>query len=134
MKIGFIKKNGGFFPVTNQDLEDFAKISEGKQTILDVKITRNVLLFRKYWALMRMVLENTEGFRDKEHVSHSLLIATGYCDQRVLRDGTSYVTPHHINWESCSPEKFDEIWDKIIPYVMEALKVTEQEINDNLVF
>ncbi len=134
MKISFIKKQGSLHPVTPSDIESFNKFPEGFQCVLDVKKTRNPALFRKYWALCRMVLDNTEGFRDVEQVSHSLLIVTGYCDQRVLRNGEAYVTPHHINWESCTAEKFEGIWNAIVPYVCEQLGNTEQEINDNLVW
>lgn len=134
MKISFMKREGALYPVTEWDKEKFKGIPNGLQTVLDVKKKRNVRLFRKYWALCRMIYHNTDNFRDVHHVSDCLLIATGYYDTMTMLSGDFYVKPHSIAWESCSSEKFEEIWEKVLPLAEKALGVSREEIDDNLVF
>lgn len=136
MKIGCIKKSDALYPVTPNDIEEFAKIPNGLHTIIDVTAKRNVLLFRKFWSLCRLILDNdpSGNFRDVHHVKDSLMIMAGYYDQCWLFDGTFYLRPQSVSFESCSDEKFQDIWKKILPHVMNFLGCSEAEINENIVF
>lgn len=133
-KFSVIHKSGAWHPVTPHDIEVSNKYPDGLQTVIDITGKRNVKLFRKFWSLCRMILDNGENFRDVHHVKDSLMIMAGYVDQAWNFDGSFYLRPHSISWESCSDEKFQEIWDKILPHVMNFLGCSEAEINDNLIF
>jgi len=135
-KFSVIHKDGGWYPITPHDLEISNKYPAGLIDVIDITGKRNVLLFRKFWSICRMIYDNDKGgkFRDIHHVKDNLLILAGYVDQCWLMDGNFYLRPHSVSFESCSDEKFKEIWTKILPHVMNFLGVTEEEINDNLIF
>ena len=136
MKIGMMKKNCGMFPITASDIDKFAKYPDGLQDVIDITGKRNVKLFRKAWAIARLILANDhlDNFRDEHHVIDSLLIITGYYMQMWNFDGSTYPKPDSISWERCSDEKFKEIWEKWLPYIMQYLDCTEEQINNNIIF
>lgn len=136
MKFSVTHKDGGWFPVMPHDIEVSNKYPNGLQDVIDITGKRNVKLFRKAWAVARMILDNDRDnrFRDEHHVIDSLLIVTGYYTQMWNFDKTFYPKPDSIAWERCSDDKFKEIWQKWLPYIMQYLDCTEEEINENLIF
>ena len=136
MKFSVIKKDGAWHPVTPSDIEKSNKYPDGLQDVIDITGKRNVKLFRKAWAIARIILDNDrEGkFQNEHHVIDSLLIITGYYTQMWNFDGSTYPKPDSISWERCSDDKFKEIWEKWLPYIMQYLDCTEEQINNNIIF
>jgi len=126
--------------MSQSDWDVMHSIQNGLITVIDVKVKRNVKLFRKWWAMMRMLCDQVDDgsggpmFRDKEHASDFILIKTRFCEMYFLPDGTGVVRPDHINWESCSPAKFERIWSAALPVFCDLLKVDEELIEKNLIF
>lgn len=143
MKFTVIKKENALRPVTPSDWEIFNQYPEGHRDVIKLKKKRTpaqIKLFDKWWAVMRLLYQNQRevGGKQKwgspERVSKSLLIACGYYRKYYGFKGTVYIEAESIAFENCDPEKFEEIWERAVPFILKELGCTENELNENLVF
>ena len=116
------------------DLEEFEKIKLNRVCISETKNSRNAKLFKKYWSLMKLVADNIDSFQDHESVSDYLKMKIGHVDFKTVVDGVVKIKVKSIAWDRMNQDEFEKFWEKIIPVVTELLGVSEQEINDNLIF
>lgn len=133
MKIAMIKIEGVLKPAYNHDVEEFAKLPEDFY-IVHIKRSRNLEHHNKYWALIKLLADNWDGFISKDQVSTWLKYKVGEVDY-VIRTGSEVIVqPKSISFESMSQDRFEEFWEKIIPIVAEKLGITREEIDENMVF
>lgn len=133
MKIAVLKSEGVLKPAYRQDIDEFEKLKPGMYMVKITK-SRNLQHHNKYWSLCAMLADNFDGFISKERASTWLKYKAGEVEYVIRTKGEVVIEPKSISFESMSQEKFEEFWEKIIPFVMEKLGVTREEIDDNLVF
>ena len=138
MKIFLKKINGGMFPVYTSDHENYDKLKDGIYCA-SVEPGRNVKLFKKFWSLCKLILDNCENFHDVEEVSDYMKLKTNLVDYRevVNIDGQQVVRikTKSIAWQNMKPEEFEQnFWPKFEPIACQLLNCTPEDIDKNLVF
>lgn len=81
MKALFRKELGRLVPDDRLAEEALAKVAHGD--VLNVEWTRprRPRPHRLFWALCGIVADNTDRYRDAEHVARMFKVATGHCDE-----------------------------------------------------
>lgn len=97
------------------------KVQPGRKIMVKTKTARNPKQHRLLWALAAKIAENTERFKDAEHVVHELKINTGHVERRQYNvPGIGIVFqewPKSIAYESMPQEEFAIWFDKVLAYV-----------------
>lgn len=135
--IHFIKQQGQFIPMYTSDHDKWDKIPEGKPhsaAITKVRDKSDIRLFKKYWALCRLICDNSNEFFDQEDVSDQLKLKCRLIKVIETKDNHTYFKPKSIAWENMPPEQFQMYWERFIKIACELLQCTEYEINENLIF
>ncbi len=126
-KAVYIKSGSGWAPDQNDEgaVRYFNRFKEGDAVLLDFSSPRSIQQHRLYWALVTIVLENTDGFfESKEVASDSIKLACGlYHITQVKFNGAVYEvkTPDSISFGSASQEVFNPFFDKAINYICRDL-------------
>ena len=105
----------GLLPIGEDSLELLRRIPFGKEVIVSVKTARNPKQFRLYWAICRIVSENSDHYETPEQVSEALKIGTGRYDRTILRvpgvGEVEQLKPHSIAIESMKQTDFEQYLD-----------------------
>jgi hypothetical protein len=108
------------------------KFNVGDTYKADIVKPRSLKALNRYWALVDIILDNTDMFKAKEQVSDYLKLASGHCSPFMQRStGEVYLLPNSINFDSLGEDEFQEVWSRIIDVVCKDILpgVTEDEIN-----
>lgn len=90
-------------------------------------------LFRRYWALMGIVAENTEQYGGSQKcASDHIKVLAGHCDTLVSKaTGEVYLRPKSIAWAEFEEPAFALFWDRVVlaicEHVIPGLTVPEIE-------
>lgn len=135
--IHFQKIRGKFQPVYSSDHDKWNKLYEGE--IYEAKITKvrsksDIKLFKKYWALCKLICDNSEKFYDPEDVSDQLKLKCRLIKVIEQKDNHVYFKPKSIAWEKLPPEQFQMYWERFVKIACELLNCSEYDIDENLIF
>lgn len=123
MKYLAVKHMGALRPADDLAEQAFAKIKQGATVTIEVKAPRNVRQHRLLFAILKVILDNTELFPDTTTALTALKIGTGHADviPWVTPDGQSgtAVMPRSIAFENMDGSAFSEWFDRAIRLVSE---------------
>lgn len=135
-KMLFRKTLGNLVPADDAAVAFLRKCKLGEMVMVEARRPRNLMHHRKLWALLNLVVENTERYSDADTLLDALKIATGHCKIYPSTDGkTSYVKPLSISFESMDQDSFSQFYErcldliaaKIIPGISSAALREEVE-------
>lgn len=120
-------------PYSENDVFEYSKLKYNVVYRVNIKQPRNYKHHSKYFALCRMVCDNTEYFTNEEQVSYYLKLKTGHIDEIVVGEET-IVRAKSINFDTMEQTVFEIYYDSCIPIICELLGCTEHEVRENEVF
>ena len=135
--IHFVKQFGNLVPLYNSDHEEWSKVKENQPYEAKITKVRNksdIKLFKKYWALCKLICDNSEEFYDPEDVSDQLKLKCRLIKVIEQEDNHVYFKPKSIAWEKLPPEQFQMYWERFVKIACELLNCSEYDIDENLVF
>ena len=138
MKIYAFKQQDCLAPCSPADAEIIEQLAFGEAVQVEIKRPRNLRFHRKYFALMK-TLYDIEGiqkhFTSIEHMRIILQMAVGHFEAYVTPEGRTVYTPKSISFASMDDIEFNEMYNKIIQYVIEKFvpEYTPEDI-DNIVY
>jgi len=133
----FIKQHGKFKPVYRSDHDEWDKLKENVLYIAKISKVRDksdIKLFKKYWALMRLIHDQSDTFDDPESVSDWMKLKCNLIEIIEQRGEKVFFKPKSIAWENLPPEQFEMYWNRFVKIACELLGCTEYEIDENLIF
>lgn len=114
----FRKVLGHLAPADEPALEFARKCKPGELVMVEARRPRNIQHHRKLWALLQLVVENTERYPDADTLLDALKIATGHCKIYPSADGkTSYVKPLSISFESMDQDSFSQFYERCLDLI-----------------
>lgn len=147
MKFFLCKHNNHFLPATEEDEQKASKIGAGE--IVEVTCTnqRNIKYHRKYWALVKVTLENLpetveedlqnkHQFRitSKEDMHFFIKIKNGFVEKKFIgKNGNIGWMPKSIAFDKMSEDEFSEFYDKALTTCAELLGVENDEIAKQII-
>jgi len=129
MKVNCKYLNGVFNPIEEMQ----KKPTEGEVYSCEIKFVRNYQFHKKFFALIKLGCENSK------HVIMPLdiyrkyaLIKSGYCTVYVTPKG-KFVEADSISFEKMTQEKFEEVYSRVLDFILIDTEATKEEIQNNLI-
>lgn len=117
MLINLVKRNGVLMPSLPEDELALQSIKQGE--IVAVKLTkpRNSAFNRKYFALLQIVVDNTD-YSNTDQILHLMKLKLGYFDQIVNTNGKVVCIPKSISFAKMDSEKFNQFYNQSINIIL----------------
>lgn len=134
MKISLIKSLDNTFKIAFPEGYDTAKkIKLNVPYEFEFKNARNPKYHAKFFALLNLVVENTEKFKDVNHLRMILAIECGWYEDLINPlSGEVTIVPKSISFSSMGQDEFSELYSKSLDYCCKVLGVEKSEIIDEI--
>ena len=117
------RKNGlALVPADREARELHAKLADGAAVFMQLWLPRNMAQHRKYFAVLRNVVEATGKWTSTEHLRRDILIALNRFDEEVNKlTGEVRQVPHSMAVASMPKAEFEQLYDDTIRLLTDAL-------------
>lgn len=134
MKITLSKSLNNTFKICyDSDYEIAKKIKVNEPYEYEFKNVRNPGHHRKYFALLNLVVNNTEKFKDVNHLRMILAIECGHYEGLINPlSGEVTIVPKSISFSSMGQDEFSELYSKSLDYCCKVLGIDKSEIIDEI--
>ncbi len=106
-----MKKNlGALYPTDEQGQAALAKIRHGELIMVDWRKARNPAHHRKFFSLLKVVMDNTESFPSTDALLTVIKIMVGHVDVVVSKKGETFYHPKSINFASMAQAEFEKFY------------------------
>lgn len=105
----------GFVPASDEAQEFFAKTKLGQIVALDGKRPRNVKFHRLFFAMLRLISENSNPPISEKAALHFAKLATGTGEVVTDSRGETHFIPGSISFARMDQEAFDAFVKVAIP-------------------
>lgn len=105
----WVRKGNTAIPADSRSLGFLQARKEGVAFIADTNGARNAKQLALWWCLCKLVCD-TEDLPSDEKVSDDLKVSLGHCDTYIHRNGSEYIKPRSIAFESMSQEDFNGLF------------------------
>lgn len=111
----FTRRGNSLVPSDFAADELLHSIPEGKEVMVTIRRPRSVMHQRWFFALLRIVCENTGHlWYDESDLLDALKRAVGYTEHCMDIDGSSYERPKSISFSTLSEDEFRIFKDKCL--------------------
>jgi len=122
MKIQLVKTNmGTLIPAFDSDNDKFKKMTVGDIMEMSWKKPRNPGFHRKYFALIKLVYENTERFPNQNACRLWLQIKAGHVDFINDPNDSMVAVPKSISFDSMDDAEFESIFNSVVDVAINDL-------------
>lgn len=133
MKITLVKQlNGQFKTAYDSDFEKAKKIKVGDFLEYEYKKPRNYLFHKKFFSLIDLVFQNQEAYSNKDDLREDLTIEAGYFRFTENIHGQTVKKAKSISFASMDEIEFGELYNSLVNVVINWLKITKEEIAENV--
>lgn len=109
-------------PADQEARELQAKLEDGAAVFVQLWLPRNMKQHRKYFAVLRNVVEATGRWTSTEHLRRDILIALNRFDEEVNRlTGEVRQVPHSMAVASMPKAEFERLYEDTIRLLTDAL-------------
>ena len=120
--IYLVRTLSGFSPGDDHAVETMKRWPIGTRVKADCRIPRAARTHKRYWALVKLIYENTEQFRSADMVHQFLKIRAGHCTPIVSkRTGEVFLVPDSISYDTLDETEFQQVWRRIVDVVCEEI-------------
>ena len=134
MKLNLVKTLSGLKPAFDTDKDQYNKIPMNSILEFDVKITRNVALHRKWFALLNLAYSNQSDYKNFDWFRQDIMIAVGQFNERInyIDGGTVTLEAKSIKFASMGNDEFNSLYEVTLDYIAKQLGVGTKEIESEL--
>lgn len=121
--VGRYRKNGlTLIPADQEGRELHAKLEDGAAVFMQLWLPRNMKQHRKYFAVLRNVVQATGRWTSTEHLRRDILIALGRFDEEANKlTGEVRQVPHSMSVASMPKAEFEQLYEDTIGLLTDAL-------------
>ncbi len=101
--------------------EHLLKYKLGDVLAADIVKPREHKSLRRYWALIKIVQENSDRFASRELLHNYLKIRAGHCTPITSADGEIFKIADSIDYASLDENGFMEVWRRITDVVLQEI-------------
>jgi len=117
VKINLIKHGGVLLPSLPDDELALSSLKRGEIITATIAKSRNSAFNRKFFALLGIVVENTE-YINTEQVLHLLKLKLGHYDEIINTNGKVIYAPKSISFGKMSPDEFSKFYNQSINIIL----------------
>lgn len=130
MKRVAMKKTGGVLIADNQQASEMlARVTEGRDVMVEVFQSRNVKNHRRFFAFLQATFDMQEHFRDIEDYRYWLIMKAGRYDMIEAPNGYITYRAHSINFASMDETEFKALFSNCIDIVLLELELDKEAVN-----
>jgi len=109
-------------PADDDAREALKRWKLGDTLACDVVKPREHKSLRRYWAMVNLVLQNTDQFKSKEQLHAYLKIRAGHCTPIASNTtGEVFYVPDSIDYATLDENQFMQVWVKIVNVICEEI-------------
>ncbi len=119
-KAVFVRIGDGFYPVDDEGRAIVASVADGKQVMGEFKPSRNPRFHRMFFALLKLLVDNTEKFETVDQALLAIKIACHEVDTQIdVATGNLCYIPRSISFESMDEARFRRLFDRALYVITE---------------
>ena len=123
----------GLKPKFNSDAKEKKRLVIGEDYWADIKKARNYQFHKKFMALVKIGMENSKNVDMPFDVYRKYaLIKSGYYKIYETPKG-KYVEADSIAFENMDEEKFQEVYSKVLDFIIIDTQATKEDIEKELI-
>lgn len=128
MKINLIKIHGVLAPSLPDDELALESIKRGEIVTVNITRSRNSQFNRKFFALLNIVVENTD-YLNTDQILHLLKLKLGHYDEVISTNGKVVYIPRSISFAKMSPDEFNKFYNQSITIILRDFLTNWHEAN-----
>ena len=132
MKGIFQRRGAAIVPVSDEGREALLAIRDGEEFEADIKTSRNLRQLRLFFAMCKLLADNSEVYDTKEKAKRGLLIATGNVITWMDHLGILHIDPESISFAAMEQGKFNQFFQLAVAKICEWLGNAPKEVTDRL--
>ena len=131
MKMHFIKSFNGLIhePISEAERKSFTRYSLGDVITCQVNKPRNPLFHRKFFALLKITLDNQEYFHDTDELLYYLKMKAEHISWVTLPSGNELPIPKSISFSSMEEHDFSQFYSRCVGIIIKELLTGTNEID-----
>lgn len=133
MKIVLVKNLAGqIIPAYDSDKEKLKRFKAGEPFFAEVTMPRNLRFHKKFFALMNMVFENQEVYKNLDDLRYDLTVEAGYFEEYVSFQGEVVRKAKSISFAKMDDTAFAEYYEAVLLTIVKYFHFDKQDIIDNI--
>lgn len=124
--------NGSLIPCHNSDWEKAKKLKPNNEYLVEIKQPRNIKFHRKFFALINMLFDNQEQYKNIERLRKDLIIEAGYYDEWADLNGVIQREAKSISFAQMNEAEFSDLYNRVIDVIVQYFHFDKQDIIDNV--
>lgn len=123
----------GLVPMYDADLEEKKKLKIDEKYWLEIVKARNYDFHKKFFALMKIGCENSKSIEAPLDVYRKYAtIKSGFYKTYKTSKGL-FIEAESISFVNMSQEKFEEVYSKVLDFIILDTEATKEDIEHNLI-
>ena len=132
MKVYLVKNNNSLIPAYGSDKDKLNKYADGELLQVELKKPRNLKHHRKFFAILNMVVENSDKWVSVRQLLTALKYKLGLYEMVIMFDGKILPAPESISFESMDQRQFEtEVYNPAVEILADEIGITVKEIEMN---
>lgn len=133
MEIFLVKGDDNRFTVAyDSDFEKIYKIKVGKIIKCEITQPRNLRLHNKFMALIRMVYNNQDHYKNFDQLRKDLIKSAGFYDEHVSFDGEVTREAKSISFGSMKEDEFQNLYSRVMDEIVTHFNFNKEDIINNV--
>lgn len=133
MKALLVKQlNGSFMPAYDSDKDNLKRIKAGEMIEANIVKPRGIKFHRKLFALLNMLFQNQEIYKNLEDLRHDLTVEAGYYRETVNIQGEVIKRAKSISFAAMDELEFEKYYEDILNTIVLHFNFDKEEIINNL--
>ena len=132
MKIMVINTVTGLVPKYGTDYEAKKRLPIGWEGIVTVTLPRNYEFHKKFFALLMLGFENQDSYDNFDDYRALITCRAGYYKEIKTDKGVVYM-PKSISFAKMDEFAFEELYNKVINLLIKDLKISAEDINNEII-
>ena len=131
-KIHLIKGHGNVLKPADEGAEQYlSKVGFSREVVCNVRLPRNPMFHRKFFALLRLVFENQELYSDFDQFRNEVVMRAGYFEEHTHLTGKVSYVAKSLAYESMDEAEFEALYEQVIvvllAHFMKGMERTQLE-------
>lgn len=117
-KAPFIRRGLGMFPAGPEAMDIVTSIKDGAECMGSFKSARNIRQLRLFFAMLQVIVDNTEFFENVDQAKQAIKLATHEADIVVDETGKVFYVLRSLSCESMPQDRFNRFFDRSIHVIL----------------
>lgn len=117
-KAPFVRRGMGLFPASPEAQEIVSSIKDGSECLGEFRSVRNIRQLRLFFAMLHVIVENTDFFETIDQAKQAIKLATHEADIVIDETGKVFYVLRSIALESMPQDRFNRFFARAIHVVL----------------